>query len=70
MDKPIYDNKIIQLGDIVEYKNPYPDEVGTTYKVIEVEYIESNCHVLMEAIVNMTIKPQYTAWGNELNAIK
>jgi hypothetical protein len=57
------------IGAIVEYKNPYPDELGTKYKVIEIEYVESNCHCLIEALVPMRIKPVYWAWGNELTII-
>ena len=65
----MFDNKIIQLGDIVKYKKPYPDEIGTTYKVIDVWYIESHCKVLMEAVCKMTIKPSYTAFGIELEVV-
>jgi hypothetical protein len=65
-----YDNKIIQIGDIVRYKNPYPDEIGTTYKVVECEYVLSHARIFMEAIVPMNIKPLYTADSRELEVIK
>ena len=68
MNKP-YDTKIIPLGAIVEYSKPYPDEIGTKYKVIEIEVIESNIHCLIEAIVPMRIKPVYWAWGKELTVL-
>lgn len=66
----MYDNKIIAIGDIVKYKNPYPDEMGTTYTVIDVWYIESHCKVEMQANVPMTIKPTYTDFGIDLEVIE
>ena len=70
MTKPVYDNKIIAIGDIVKYKQPYPDEIGVTYTVIDVWYIESHCKVLMEANIPRVIKPSYTAFGIELEVIE
>jgi hypothetical protein len=64
------DNKIIQIGDIVRYKHPYPDESGSTYKVLDVWYIESNGKVEMEYICKMSIKPLFTAFFEELEVIK
>jgi hypothetical protein len=70
MDKQKYDTKILAIGDIVKYKNPYPDEIGTTYTIIDIWYIESHCKVLMFANVPMMIKPEYTTFGIELEIVK
>jgi hypothetical protein len=65
-----FDTKIIPLGAIVEYSKPYSDEVGLTYKVIEVVYIESHCKVLLEVVkFSYQIKPTNWAWSHELNVI-
>jgi hypothetical protein len=60
------DNKVIQMGDIVKYKNEYPDEIGSTYKIT---YIDDN-FVEMEYISNMTITPLFSATLDELEVIK
>ena len=57
----------MKKGDLVEYKNPLPDEKGLTFILLEEP---DDGRVLTEALVNMVIKPSYILNISEIQLVK
>jgi hypothetical protein len=57
----------IKLHSIVKYINPFEDEKGLTFTVIELSTNENWCKI--QANVNMNLKPVYCANLTELEII-
>lgn len=57
----------MKKGDLVEYKNPLPDEKGLRLILLEEP---DGGRVLAEAVVNMVIKPSYILNISEIQIVK
>lgn len=57
----------MKIGDTVKYKNPFTDEVGLTFTVIEIEVETNWCKIM--ANVDMNIKPTYVANISDLELV-
>jgi hypothetical protein len=59
---PEKENLMLFKHDIVRYKDPMPDEIGITYKVLEV----NGDRVIIQADVNLPIPPTTIANTKDL----
>lgn len=53
-------------GQIVQFANPYEDEIGLTYKVIELR----GPRILIEAVCDLPFPPQQAAMVEDLEAVE
>ncbi len=59
---------MININSIVEYKKPFPTEIGLTFTVIRIEQSTNWC--LIQANVNMgAFNPTYTANISDLKIV-
>ena len=56
---------MITVNATVRYIEPFDDEVGTTYRVLEV----NDDRVLMVALMGLPINPTYTAPIDEIEEV-
>jgi hypothetical protein len=56
---------LILIGSEVEFKNPFEDERGLTFTVLQID--KNWC--LLEANVDMRLKPTYTASLSDLKVV-
>jgi hypothetical protein len=61
------DSIMLKVGDVVEYKKPFFDEIGSKYKIIWLDANEDACE--FEAIVPMMIRPIYAARISDMRVV-
>jgi hypothetical protein len=57
---------MLRLGSIVEFKHPFADEIGMTYRLIE----DNGDRVLIRAIIDLPFPPTQTVMRVDLKAAR
>jgi hypothetical protein len=53
---------MLRLGSIVEFKHPFADEIGMTYRIIE----DNGDRVLIRALIDLPYQPTQTVLRADL----
>ena len=61
----VSNSEALRLGDMVEFVEPFDDEVGATYRLVEI----NGDRCVIELICDMTIRPTWTRLTADLKLV-